>query len=324
MPSELSSLALGNRKQLYDLLFASAWTALKETIEAEHGYEPAALMVLHTWNQRLEAHSHVHAVVPGGGPALDGSGWVHSRRPEGASSAGDYLVDAVVLRRRYRDRFLASLTRLRRRGELKLQGDFQHLQDDEAWQAFLRALQSIEWVSYIQPPPRQEGGKSASADQVLKYLARYLTGGPISDGRILQANDNEVVFWAREGKTPGGDRQCVPIRLSAVEFTRRWCLHILPKGYTKTRRFGGWSNRRCDSYVERCAKMLEAANAPLSDDAVQFDPFLEHDQLGECQDYPECPDCGGRLRWIERREKPSWHAVLTSSSRPNWYPRDAL
>ena len=39
----------------------------------EQGYDAAALMVSHTWNQKLDAHGHVHAVVPGGGPALDGS-----------------------------------------------------------------------------------------------------------------------------------------------------------------------------------------------------------------------------------------------------------
>ncbi len=49
LPSELSSLALGNRGKIYDLLFASAWSALKETIEKEQGFDPAALMVLHTW-----------------------------------------------------------------------------------------------------------------------------------------------------------------------------------------------------------------------------------------------------------------------------------
>jgi hypothetical protein len=46
LPSELSRLALGNRKLLYNLLFASAWSALKETIENEQGYDPAAIMVV--------------------------------------------------------------------------------------------------------------------------------------------------------------------------------------------------------------------------------------------------------------------------------------
>ena len=69
LPRELSSLALGNRRGLYDLLFQTAWSALREMIAGEQGYEPAAVLVLHTWNQKLEAHCQVHALVPGGGYA---------------------------------------------------------------------------------------------------------------------------------------------------------------------------------------------------------------------------------------------------------------
>ena len=215
-------------------------------------------MVLHTWNQQLEAHGHVHAVVPGGGPALDGSGWVISRRRNlsARNSSELYLVDAVDLRRCYRDHFLAGLTRLRERAELKLQGDFAHLHIDDAWQTFLSQLASTEWVSYIQPPPPQADGQPRSAEHVLKYLARYLTGGPISDGRITAADQDEATFWAREGKTPGGDDQRVPVTLPTIEFTRRWCLHVLPKGYTKTRSFGGWHNRHRDAYLAEVTELF--------------------------------------------------------------------
>lgn len=176
LPSELSSLALGNRRPIYDLLFTAAWSALKQTIEQEQGYDPAALMVLHTWNQHLEAHGHVHAVVPGGGPALDGSGWVNSRRRDG-DSRELYLVDAVELRRQYRDLFLAGLTRLRQRGELQLQGDFAYLQAEDAWQSLLSKLESTDWVSYIQPPPRDADRQPASAEQVLRSIPLHPTPG---------------------------------------------------------------------------------------------------------------------------------------------------
>jgi hypothetical protein len=124
LPGALSSLALGNRRVIYDLLFQAAWAALKETIEVEQGYDPAALMVLHTWSQRLESHGHVHAVVPGGGPALDGSGWVNSQRRDGSPCWNAYLVDAVTLRRAYRRHFLAGLDRLRAERQLRLEGEF--------------------------------------------------------------------------------------------------------------------------------------------------------------------------------------------------------
>ena len=105
LPEQLSRLALGNRKQIYDLLFTSAWSALKQVIAQEHGFESAALMVLHTWNQKLDAHAHVHAVVPGCGPALQGAGIAYAQRGQDASTRGQYLVDAESLRAAYRQAF---------------------------------------------------------------------------------------------------------------------------------------------------------------------------------------------------------------------------
>jgi len=70
-----------------------------------------------------------------------------------ASPIGCYLVDADELRAAYRDRFLRGLSRLRKRGELKLRGDFADLQHDDAWTAFLESLRSTDWVSYLEPPP---------------------------------------------------------------------------------------------------------------------------------------------------------------------------
>ncbi len=82
MPAELSSLALGNRREMFDLLFRSAWRALKRVIEDEQQFEAAASMMLHTWNQKLESHVHVHAFVPGGGPSLaDPEKWISSHPP---------------------------------------------------------------------------------------------------------------------------------------------------------------------------------------------------------------------------------------------------
>ncbi len=305
---------LGNRRAIYDLLFTTAWSALKKTIEAEQGYDGAALMVLHTWNQKLDAHAHVHAVVPGGGPALDGSGWRVSQRAGDPTSAGYYLVDADELRCCFRDDFLVGLDRLRERGELKLEGDFGHLQADDAWRSLIKEFKSANWVSYIEPPPREGCGPQS----VLKYLARYLTGGPISDSRIVSADEHEVTFLAREGTTPGGKSKKIPITLSTPEFTRRWSLHILPKGYTKTRRYGGWSNPRREVYLEQCSKQLEAIEAQLSPDACDFSPLEDPTEEPESP-CPSCPKCGGQMILQEARNKRSWHEIMSSKACPRWY-----
>jgi len=81
IPDKLSSLALGNREAIYDLLFRSAWKTLRDVIADEQQFEAAAVMVLHTWNQKLEAQAHVHALVPCGGPSLTGGRrWIKSGR----------------------------------------------------------------------------------------------------------------------------------------------------------------------------------------------------------------------------------------------------
>jgi len=48
LPDRFSSLILGNRRELYDLLFQSAWRSLDEVLRQEGKFHPAALMVLHT------------------------------------------------------------------------------------------------------------------------------------------------------------------------------------------------------------------------------------------------------------------------------------
>ena len=317
LPSELSRLALGNRKPIYDLLFASAWSALKQTIESEHGFDPAGLMVLHTWNQKLEAHAHVHVVVPGCGPALDGSGIRFAQRGDDETSRGSYLVDADQLRAAYREIFLKGLDRLHRQAALKLDGEFEALREEQPWAQLLAELEATTWVSYIQPPPQP----GQSADHVLKYLARYLGGGPISDHRIVSTDQDRVTFMAREGETVGGERKQVPINLSQVEFTRRWCLHVLPAGYTRSRRFGGWSNTRRERYLELFALQLEATDAPLPPQATEFGPF-DDSTTASGEDPPGCcPQCGGRLIPHRFQPQPSWSQVMASAERPGWYLR---
>ena len=106
---------------------------------------------------------------------------------------------------------------------------------------------------FIQPPPTETSG----ASEVVNYLTRYLTGGPISDYRITAADEQSVTFLAREGTRVGGERKQVPITLSLRQFMQRWCLHILPEQLTKTRYFGGWSNNRRDQYMARCRASLQ-------------------------------------------------------------------
>jgi hypothetical protein len=319
LPSELSELALANRLEMADLLFGAAWKSLGKTLREQQDYAPAAMMVLHTWNQRLESHWHVHALVPGSGPRLSGNDWKRAEAPAGAANSdGYYLVDAISLRESFRRHAVAHLKRLRGRGKLKLGGKFAYLQDDTAWETFCDKLAATEWVSFIQPPPTA----SCSAEQVVRYLARYLTGGPISDGRIVAADGEEVTFLAREGKRTGGEREQVPVTLPTREFIRRWCEHIQPNQLTKTRYFGGWSGQKKTGYVARCQQLLGQAETDPGDEALSAvtDGFCG-EQLAE-EAFPRCPHCEQpALRLLSESPKPSWSVLLTHLDPrcPAWY-----
>ncbi len=169
------------------------------------------------------------------------------------------------------------------------------------------------------------------SEPVLKYLARYLSGGPISDGRIVSTDDTNVTLTARAGEVTGGERKQVPVTLTQVEFVRRWCLHVLPRGYTRTRRIGGWANTKREAYLELLAKLLDAAGAPLSDQATEFGPFDDsaddlsadstEDTNGGASAERLCKGCGCWLIPHSMTEKPSWSRVMDSSHLPRCYQR---
>src|ERR1019366_1190517 len=74
LPRQLSPLAMQNKREIYALLFrASAAETLTEVAhDPKHlGAEIGFFSVLHTWNQKLQHHPHVHCVVPAGGLAPD-------------------------------------------------------------------------------------------------------------------------------------------------------------------------------------------------------------------------------------------------------------
>ncbi|MEM7477965.1 MAG: IS91 family transposase, partial [Planctomycetota bacterium] len=48
LPDTLSSLIIGNSKELYKLLFQSSWNSLDAELRRSGKFHPAALMVLHT------------------------------------------------------------------------------------------------------------------------------------------------------------------------------------------------------------------------------------------------------------------------------------
>ena len=328
MPDKLSSLALGNRREIFDLLFRSAWHALKQVIEDEQQFEAAASMILHLWNQHLESHIHLHAFVPSGGPSLtvgrptadascrsecsDESSlkvpgeWKTARPPVHLRQDRLWLVDADELRLAFRTEFLKGLHSLHRRDKLKLTGEWEFLRQTEEFEVWLEPLEEKTWVTFIQAPPEH-----SSPEHVLRYLARYLTGGPISDRRLLRHERRQGdVFSAhrddsrrqRRNGSSGSLRCGIRAALESVHFSER--LHEDPSLW----RFQQFHRKR---YLLECSELLSVvADKPVAPDVTES---AEYD--GERR----CPHCETPLLCVSATEKSSWCDVMRSSSRPGWY-----
>ena len=260
LPDLLSAVALGNRRAVYGLLMRTAWRALKEVLREEQGIEPAALMVLHTWNQELDHHAHVHVLVPGGGPSLDGTSWITTRHPKHRRRKKPYLVDNELLGEKFKEHFVAGLKRLHAKGLIAfdppvLPARVNEARDEPDFGEWLDRIAEQAWNVFIEAPPEH-----SQPGHMVKYLARYLTGGPISDGRLISHEQGEVTFWARSKNKQTGN-QPRPFTLPGVEFVRRWSMHILPKGFTKTRAYGGFSCRHRQDYLRRCRELLRIDEA---------------------------------------------------------------
>lgn len=338
LPDTLSPLILGSRRQLYRILLHAANESLQALIETRLGMQSAAVLVLHTWNQRLEHHPHVHALVPGCGPSLDGQRWIPCRltRATRSQAAKPLLVDNVELGQVFQQRFLNKLNGLRRHAQLQLSGAVAHLQDESAWEAFTASLRQHDWCVFIERPPTAK----SSPEHVLKYLARYLTGGPIADHRLVRCDHDVVTFQARsrdktkqrnKKKQRIHQRPQVEVPLSGAEFTRRWTLHILPKGFTRTRCYGGYSNTNRQAYLKLC----QALNPTQSSEASQTtavseqsahtaeedsEPEASAAESKDAEDQrPCCPRCQQRMTEVAFTYRPSWREVFYGPNHHSWF-----
>jgi hypothetical protein len=249
LPQELAALALQNRRILYNILFRAVSETLLSTAADPRllGAHIGFLAVLHTWNQKLLHHPHLHCLVPAGGLSLDRSRWIRCRRR--------FLLPIKVLRKMFRGKFLNFLGTAFRKKKLRFSGGLTHLANPAAFDRFLRQLRSKTWVVYAKRP---FGGP----EHVIKYLARYTHRVAISNGRLMEMRDRQVTFLWRDS---ADSNQHKLMTLDAVDFIRRFLLHVLPTGFVKIRHFGFLANRNRREALLLCRSFLPT---PLSGGVV--------------------------------------------------------
>jgi hypothetical protein len=240
LPEQLNPLALANQKILFDILFATAASTLREiAADPQHlGADIGFTAVLHTWGQNLLFHPHLHCVVTGGGLSADGEHWVGTR--------ASFFLPVKALSKLFRGKFLDALKKAYLAGQLRLHGSTAELAEQKPWRSFLNGLYKKNWVVYAKPP-------FAGPEHVFRYLGRYTHRVAISNHRLVDFHDGRVSFTIKNYAQPG---QRMVIHLDALEFLRRFLLHVLPKGYTRIRHFGLCAGRNLHTKLEAARRLL--------------------------------------------------------------------
>jgi len=278
LPQQIGHLALQNARIIYNILFRAAAQTLLETAADPRllGASIGFLAVLHTWGQNLHLHPHVHCLVPGGGISPDGSRWIACRQDS-------FFLPVRLLSHCFRKKFLWQLRQVFRHGALRFTGELRSLASPAAFEVWCEKAAKTEWVVHIKPP---FGGPQ----RVLKYLARYTHRVAISNHRLRSLENGRVTFDWKDYAHRG--RKSV-MTLDAIEFIRRFLLHVLPAGLVRIRQFGFLANRFRKEKLQLCRDLLAVGQpTPSADSHDGTDTNIEK--------HPRCPICKlGRLIVIE-------------------------
>jgi hypothetical protein len=285
LPQTLSPLVLCNPRPLYGLLFRTVSQSLLDIAsDPKHlGAEIGGMAILHSWGGQLQHHPHLHCVLPAGGLAPDGSRWVPCRP--------NFFLPVRVLSRRFRRLYVEGLKQLYDQGELALTGRCRQFAEPRAWKRLLASLREQEWVVYAKEP--------CDSAHIFKYLARYTHRVAISNHRLMALQDGNVTFRFKDHKRGGKLRTQT---LDAVEFLRRFCLHILPKGLHKIRYFGFMANCHRQAKLAHCRTLLGQCHDALVPHVMATDETTPEPDCKSVRIEPgdPCPVCHqGRMVLIE-------------------------
>jgi predicted Zn-ribbon and HTH transcriptional regulator len=258
LPHELNRLILAHKKILLALLFNAVSETLLEFGQRRLGGTVGIIAVLHTWDQKLQDHFHLHCLIPAGALSLDHHRWISARK--------NFLFPVTALSQVFRAKFLDRLQQACEKGKIP------------AANIEIKASRQKSWNVYAKKP-------FGSPKTVLDYLGRYTHRVALSNDRILEIENGEVTLSYRDRKD--GDRKKT-MTLEAQEFIHRFLLHVLPDGFMRIRHFGFLANRSKKHALPQCRKLLGLNPAlPEIPHPSAHDLMLELTAI----DLSRCPRC---------------------------------
>lgn len=207
LPEELNTLCLRHQRQMYAILFRTAWQTL-DSFGWNHKYlgaQTGATMALHTWGSNLCYHPHVHCIIPGGGITLYNK-W------KDAKGGINFLFPVKAMNKVFKGKFLHEM----QKSGVKISSQLN------------TQLRRKSWVVFSKP-------SFSKTENLVKYLAGYTYKTAITNRRIISYDSDKVTFEYKDYRQ-GGKRK--PMTLTTKEFLRRLSMHFLPSGFTRIRHYG--------------------------------------------------------------------------------------
>jgi hypothetical protein len=260
LPHELNAIILNNKKVMLNCLFAAAAKTLLAFGNNELNGTPGFLAILHTWDQRLNAHFHLHCLVAGGVVSKNSKRFI--------PCTGEYLFNQQALSLVFRGKFIQRMGQACQKAKLNLAAD--------AYKRLKNTLFTKTWVVSVRDPVKRP-------EHVLEYLARYTHRVAIANSRIKALKDGQVTFTAKNRKR----NRTESITISAVEFIRRFLLHSLPKGFVRIRHYGFLANRNRRTNLKVIRKLLKMPAELANTQASLEDMMLQLTGI----DITTCPCC---------------------------------
>jgi hypothetical protein len=215
LPHELNTIILNNKTVMLNCLFESASKTLLTFGQNQFKGKLGFIAILHTWDQQLNAHFHLHCLVAAGALSNDTEKWTPCKK--------NYLFSQQALSIFFRSKFIEAMLQANCRQKLKFNHNINQLKS---------RLYAKNWVVNVCDPVK-------GPEHVLEYLARYTHRVAIANSRIKSLKDGLVTFSAKNRKK----NRTELISLSATEFIRRFLLHSLPSGFVRIRHYGFLANR---------------------------------------------------------------------------------
>jgi hypothetical protein len=237
LPHELNTIILNNKRVMLNILFKAASQTLLTFGENELGGRLGFIATLHTWDQKLKAHFHLHCLIAGGAVSKDGAYWT--------SCKGNYLFNKKALSLVFRGKFMDRMSKACQDNKLKFNGGYRQLKDK---------LYAKKWIIDVRDPVK-------NPEHILEYIARYTHRVAIANSRITGLKDGMVTFTAKNRKK----NKTEPVTITAVEFIRRFLLHSLPKGFVRIRHYGFLANRNRTENLNTIRRLMGLSPPPTKE-----------------------------------------------------------